>query len=172
LLQDQVTNAAVLFDQIRERGYAGGRSILWEFLHPLRELAADRVTVRFETAPGKQGQVDWGTFRKPGFTRVQAFALTLGWSRASHLDFSETQALPALLRCHEWGRAARSPVRPDEDRLAVQRSPRGPGLSSGAARLCPAPWLSTAALLLSASVTPAPAPCARRSSRQLLRDRR
>jgi len=32
---------------------------------------------------------------------VQAFVLTLGWSRASYLDFSETQALPALLRCHE-----------------------------------------------------------------------
>src|SRR2546427_6812749 len=101
LLQDHVTNAAVRFDEIRERGYAGGRSILWEFLHPLRELVADRVTVRFETAPGKQGQVDWGIFRKPGLKRVQAFVLTLGWSRASYLDFSETQALPALLRCHE-----------------------------------------------------------------------
>ncbi len=27
--------------------------------------------------------------------------MTLGWSRASFLDFSDTQALPALLRCHE-----------------------------------------------------------------------
>jgi transposase len=63
---------------------------------------ADRVTVRFETAPGKQGQVDWGTFRKPGLKRVQAFVLTLGWSRASYLDFSEPQALPTLLRCHEY----------------------------------------------------------------------
>ena len=101
LLTDHVTNAAVLFDEIRERGYSGGRSILWEFLRPLRELAADRVTVRFETPPGKQAQVDWGTFRKPGLKRVQAFVLTLGWSRASYLDFTETQALPALLRCHE-----------------------------------------------------------------------
>lgn len=101
LLHDKVTNAAVLFDEIRERGYTGGRSILWEFLQPLRELAADRVTVRFETPPGKQGQVDWGTLRKPGLKRVQAFVLTLGWSRASYLDFSDTQALPALLRCHE-----------------------------------------------------------------------
>ena len=101
LLQDKVSNAAVLFDEIRERGYTGGRSILWEFLHPLRSLLEDRATVRFETPPGKQGQVDWGTFRKPERQRVQAFVLTLGWSRASYLDFSETQALPALLRCHE-----------------------------------------------------------------------
>jgi transposase len=101
LLQDKVGNAAVLFDEIRERGYTGKRSILWEFLHPLRALLEDRATVRFETPPGKQAQVDWGMFRKPGLKRVQAFVLTLGWSRASYLDFSETQALPAFLRCHE-----------------------------------------------------------------------
>jgi len=101
LLQDKVSNAAVLFDELRERGYTGGRSILWEFLHPLRELLADRTTVRFETPPGKQAQVDWGMFRKPARQRVQGFVLTLGWSRASYLDFSETQALPAFLRCHE-----------------------------------------------------------------------
>ncbi len=64
LLQDKVSNAAVLFDEIRERGYTGGRSILWEFLHPLRSLLEDRATVRFETPPGKQAQVDWGSFRK------------------------------------------------------------------------------------------------------------
>ena len=101
LLEGKVSNAAVLFDEIRERGYTGGRSILWEFLHPLRELLADRATVRFETPPGRQAQVDWGMFRKPERKRVQAFVLTLGWSRASYLDFTETQALPALLRCHE-----------------------------------------------------------------------
>ena len=101
LLQDKVSNAAVLFDEIRARGYTGGRSILWEFLQPLRSLLEDRTTVRFETPPGKQAQADWGTFRKPERKRVQAFVMTLGWSRASFLDFSDTQALPALLRCHE-----------------------------------------------------------------------
>jgi len=69
LLQDQVTNAAVLFDQIRERGYAGGRSILWEFLHPLRELAADRVTVRSKPHRASRAR-STGAFCKPGFTRA------------------------------------------------------------------------------------------------------
>ena len=98
---DKVTNATVLFDEIRELGYEGGLSILWEFLKPLRPLVAEKATVRFETPPGRQGQVDWGTFKKPGRKRVQGFVLTLGWSRASYLDFSETQALPAFLGCHE-----------------------------------------------------------------------
>src|SRR2546428_7243583 len=42
LLQDQGTNAAVLFDELRQRGYAGGPSILWEFLQPLRDLDPGR----------------------------------------------------------------------------------------------------------------------------------
>jgi len=59
------------------------RSILWEFLHPLRSLLEDRTTIRFETPPGRQAQADWSTFRKPARKRFQAFVLTLGWSRAS-----------------------------------------------------------------------------------------
>ncbi|MGH7685377.1 MAG: IS21 family transposase [Candidatus Dormibacteria bacterium] len=101
VVNDKVTNAAVLFDEIRARGYTGGRSILWDFLRPLRSVLEDKVTVRFETPPGKQAQVDWGEFKKPGMRRVHGFALTLGWSRAGYLDFSDTQALVALLRCHE-----------------------------------------------------------------------
>jgi transposase len=101
LAEDPVSNAEVLFDEIREMGYHGGRSILREFLHPFRELAKEKTTVRFETPPGKQAQVDWGTFQKPGRKRVQGFVMTLGWSRTMYLDFSETQALASFLGCHE-----------------------------------------------------------------------
>jgi transposase len=60
LSDDPCTNAEVLYDEIRERGYSGGRTILKEFLHPFRELTREKVTRRFETPPGKQAQVDWG----------------------------------------------------------------------------------------------------------------
>jgi transposase len=98
---DPVSNAEVLFDEIREMGYAGGRTILKEFLHPFREVAKEKATVRFETPPGRQAQVDWGIFKKPARKRVQGFVLTLGWSRAMYLDFTETQALASFLLCHE-----------------------------------------------------------------------
>lgn len=102
MVTDKITNAEVLYDEIREQGYSGGRSILWEFLRPLRRLVADdRATVRFETPPGHQAQVDWGEFRKPPRRRVHGFVMTLGWSRAMYLGFSDTQALAAFLRCHE-----------------------------------------------------------------------
>jgi transposase len=99
--EDPVTNAEVLFDEIRERGYDGGRRILKEFMAPLREVAKNKTTERFETRPGQQGQVDWGTFKKPGQKRVQGFVMTLGWSRTIYLDFIDTQALAFFLSCHE-----------------------------------------------------------------------
>lgn len=99
--QDPVTNAEVLYDEIRERGYGGGRTILKDFMQPFRPLVKEKTTARFETRPGQQAQVDWGTFKKPGRKRVQGFVMTLGWSRAMYLDFTETQALAAFLFCHE-----------------------------------------------------------------------
>lgn len=99
--EDPVTNTAVLLDEIRARGYTGGRSILKEFVQPFRPLVKEKTSERFETPPGKQAQVDWGSFRKPRCPRVQGFVMTLGWSRASYLDFEDSQALPLFLACHE-----------------------------------------------------------------------
>lgn len=51
LSADPVSNAEVLYEEIREQGYQGGKSVLREFLHPFRQLARERATVRFETPP-------------------------------------------------------------------------------------------------------------------------
>jgi transposase len=59
-LQAGVWNAVVLLREIRERGYAGGYGTVKEFLQPQREAARTVAVRRFETAPGKQAQVDWG----------------------------------------------------------------------------------------------------------------
>ena len=99
--EDPVSNAEVIYDEICARGYTGSRSILKEFMQPFREMSKQKVTERFETPPGKQAQVDWGSFRKPQSKKVQGFVMTLGWSRASYLDFEDSQALPVFLACHE-----------------------------------------------------------------------
>jgi transposase len=70
--EDPVTNAEVLYDEIRECGYTGGRTILREFLHPFRQLAREKVPKRFETPPGRQAQVDWAVFKKPERRRCRA----------------------------------------------------------------------------------------------------
>ncbi len=59
-LKAGVWNAVVLLRELRERGYAGGYTILKGWLQPQRESAQVVAVRRFETPPGKQAQVDWG----------------------------------------------------------------------------------------------------------------
>jgi transposase len=60
LLNDGVWNGVVIWREIQSRGYRGGISILRDYVRPKRVLRPGRATVRFETAPGRQLQSDWG----------------------------------------------------------------------------------------------------------------
>jgi transposase len=63
LLADGVWNAVVIHRELRAVGYAGGTSILREYIAPKRPLRASRATIRFETDSGAQLQSDWGEVR-------------------------------------------------------------------------------------------------------------
>ena len=60
LLSEGVWNTVVILREIQAEGYAGGRTILREYVHPKRALRSGKATVRFETQPGEQLQSDWG----------------------------------------------------------------------------------------------------------------
>lgn len=103
-VEEGVLNCNKLFDEIRRQGYQGGKSTLKNFVQPYREARRAEATVRFETEPGEQGQVDWAHF---GFIehqgrrrRLYAFVMTLGWSRASYLEFTVSRDAASWLRCH------------------------------------------------------------------------
>jgi transposase len=70
------------------------------YLSTLKPEAKADPLVRFETAPGRQMQVDWGAFRLNG-QRVSLFLTTLGWSRFSYGVFVEDEKFPTLRQCHE-----------------------------------------------------------------------
>jgi transposase len=60
-----------IFQELRARGYAGGYEMVKLAVRPLR-AERDRLaeaTLRFETAPGRQAQVDWGTTWAPSGPR-------------------------------------------------------------------------------------------------------
>ena len=63
LLAEGVWNAVVIWRELQAKGYAGGISILRDYLRPKRGLRPGRATVRFETEPGRQLQSDWATQR-------------------------------------------------------------------------------------------------------------
>lgn len=104
-LKDGVWNAVVLLRELRARGFQGGYTILKEWLHPQRESARVVAVRRFETAPGKQAQVDWGhlgTLEMDGQERkLWSFTFTLGYSRTMMAKAALDQKLETLLQMHE-----------------------------------------------------------------------
>ena len=94
--------ATVLLRELRALGYLGGYSILKDHLAVLRPLAKPEPLIRFETDPGRQMQVDFATIRR-GRDRLSVFIATLGWSRATYVEFVTDERLETLLGCHERG---------------------------------------------------------------------
>ena len=93
--------ATVLFREIVERGYAGGQSQLRAFMRTLKPKPVVEALVRFETPPGEQMQVDWVEFRATGTPVLYAFCATLGYSRASFVEFVSDMKVDTLIACHE-----------------------------------------------------------------------
>ncbi len=101
-----VWNGVVLLREVQERGYAGAYTILREYLQPQRKEAHTVAVRRFETPPGHQAQVDWGDLGDLTQTdgerhKLNAFVMTLGYSRAMFADIAKDQRLPTFLRMHE-----------------------------------------------------------------------
>lgn len=97
--------ATVLHREIVERGYQGGLSQLRAFMRSLRPMLPEEPQVRFETAMGEQLQVDWVEFRK-GAAPLYAFCATMGYSRASYVEFVSDMKVTTLIACHERAFAA------------------------------------------------------------------
>lgn len=96
--------ASRIFEELVPMGYTGSLSIVRRYVHGLRGPKT-KLTVRFETPPGKQAQADWaycGRFEHPegGLVPVYAFLMVLGFSRMLFVEFTSSMKLPELIRCH------------------------------------------------------------------------
>ena len=103
-VDEGIDNCVVLMRLLKARGYRGGYSTLKDFVRPLRPARRPKGTVRFETLPGQQAQVDYGRFRyqlPDGGTRhVWGFVMVLSWSRAIYVEFMTQADTPAFIRSH------------------------------------------------------------------------
>jgi transposase len=96
--------AQAIFEELRIRGYRGSYDVVKRFVSPLRAEASIEATVRFETPPARQAQVDWGqcwTKIDGKKTKVHLFVMTLGYSRRMFSVATRDERLPAFLRGHE-----------------------------------------------------------------------
>lgn len=88
-------------------GYTGSIIVLRRYLRslrPRRERAA-KLTVRYETPPGKQAQADWaycGRFADAAgkLISIYAFVIVLSFSRMLFVRFTTSMKLAELIRCH------------------------------------------------------------------------
>ncbi len=93
-----------LQEELQGAGYTGGYSILAERVRALRSRPAKPLTVRFETGPGAQAQMDWSTyeidFTQEGRRKVQLFSYILGYSRRQYIHFTVRQDFETTMRQH------------------------------------------------------------------------
>ncbi len=145
--------ATVLQREIAAQGYAGGLSQLRAFLRSLKPSLPVDPVVRFETAPGEQMQVDWVEFRK-GKNPLYAFCATLGFSRASFVEFVTDMKVQTLIACHQhafeaFGGVARLVLYDNMKTVVLERDASGEGehrFHSRVSRLRPPLWFRHQAL--------------------------
>lgn len=88
---------------LRERGVAVGHTSVKRFVHRHIEPPVARVTVRLETPPGRQAQVDFGRAKlRLGSERrlLWVFGMALSHSRHRFVRFVERQDTATWIDCH------------------------------------------------------------------------
>lgn len=103
-LSEGVENGRLLLWEIRAQGYTGGYSQLRMFVKPHRLPARPKATIRFETKPAEQAQVDWGLFRYLAVDgtmhHLWAFSMVLSWCRALYAEFVQRADVAPFIRYH------------------------------------------------------------------------
>jgi transposase len=104
-LREQGVEISAIKARLEERGFAGSYMAVYRFVRQLEPIQPD-VTVRVETRPGEEAQVDFGYAGrmidpKTGEIRkTWAFVMTLSWSRHQYVEFVFNQKIPTWLRLH------------------------------------------------------------------------
>jgi transposase len=104
LKQDPAVSAPVILQHLTQNGFDGKITIVRDYLLTLRGDRKKRIPyTRFESAPGKQMQIDWGHFGAIDYdgTRRKLYALVVieAFSRMLYVRFTHSQKQYVLLGC-------------------------------------------------------------------------
>lgn len=86
-----------LHEEVQAAGYTGSYSQVRDYVRTVRPRPAPEPPNRFETPPGKQGQVDFAEFRFPWGKRY-ALVVVLGHSRLMYFRYFKRQDMRSLFR--------------------------------------------------------------------------
>lgn len=103
LIGSGIINCVVLLEKLRERNYAGGITIIKDYVSAYRPPKSGKAVQRYETMPGKQAQMDWGITHyideNGTVHRTPAFVMIMGSSRAKYVEFTKRCDLFSLMKC-------------------------------------------------------------------------
>jgi transposase len=132
LLAQHPFSAQQLFQRLREGGYAGGYTILADYVRLVRPSPGPAfLTLQF--APGQCAQVDWGSagWLRVGATRrrLSFFVMVLCFSRRMYVEFTLAQTQEHFLAGHqhafEYFGGVSAEVMVDNCKTAVLSHPLG-----------------------------------------------
>lgn len=105
-LNEAPYSAMRIWEKIKEQGFEGSYTIVKQFVRGKKELLDEQATVRFETMPGLQAQVDWAFFEDYHVKhngedkKLYCFLMILGYSRMRYIEFVTDMSTDTLIRCH------------------------------------------------------------------------
>lgn len=106
LLCEAPYSALRILEIITEQGFDGKYTIVKDYVKSKKDDLNKQATVRFETIPGLQGQVDWAhfpdhrVFEDGKYKKLYSFLMILGYSRNRYIEFVTDMSTDTLLRCH------------------------------------------------------------------------
>jgi len=96
--------AMAIYKLLLTKGYQGKYSIVADFVKQHKEVETKKATIRFETNPGLQAQVDWKEDmtlinRIGKIFKVNIFLLVMGFSRCKFLMITSDRSQETLFQC-------------------------------------------------------------------------
>ena len=125
-LEEAPYSAVRILEKLQEQGFDGKYSIVKEYVRGRKMDLDEKATVRFETMPGKQGQMDWGFFEdhlvyEDGiWKKLYCFLMILGvFADALHrvcdgYEYKYTDPVPPECVPVLWRIPGRNPLRQHE----------------------------------------------------------
>jgi transposase len=105
-LEEAPYSAMRIWEKVKEHGFDGSYSVVKHYVRGKKEQLNEHATVRFETMPGMQGQVDWAFFEdfnvleNGEYRKLYCFLMILGYSRMRYIEFVTDMSTDTLIRCH------------------------------------------------------------------------
>lgn len=97
-----------IFKYIQKEGYTGSYSLVADYALKHKKTEIKKATMRYETSPGLQAQVDWKesikmTSKTGEIYEINIFLMVLGYSRIKFLKLTSDRTQKTLFHCMNEG---------------------------------------------------------------------